>query len=68
MLKATTMYLPEDVHKALRMEAFSRGMSMTDLVRQLVEDHLRKAGHDLAPQAEPIRPGPKRTSSPKAQK
>lgn len=68
VLKATNVYLPEDVHKALRMEAFEQGVSMTELVRQLIEDYLRKAGRKLATPSERIRPGPKRTSPTKTRK
>jgi len=46
-LKPTTIYLPPDLHKALRIEAIERGMSMTELARQVLEEHLRKAGHRL---------------------
>lgn len=52
-LKPTTIYLPEDLHKALRIEAIERGMSMTELARQVLEDHIRKAGYKVKRHAVP---------------
>jgi plasmid stability protein len=53
--KATTIYLPEDLHKALRIEAIKEGISMTELARRVLEDYLRKAGHRLKRHAAPTR-------------
>lgn len=53
VLKPTTIYLPLDLHKALRIEAIEQGMSMTELARQVLEEHLRKAGHKVKRHAAP---------------
>lgn len=52
-LKPTTIYLPEDLHKALRIEAIEQGTSMTELARQILEDHIRKAGYKVKQHAAP---------------
>lgn len=52
-LKPTTIYLPADLHKALRFEAIEQGMSMTELARQVLEEHLRKAGYKVKRHAAP---------------
>ncbi len=36
------VYLPEEVHKALRHTAIDAGKSATALVRELIEEHLAK--------------------------
>ena len=43
-MKHTSLYLEDDAHKALRMEALEQGVTMTELLRQLVDEHLRKMG------------------------
>lgn len=53
VLRPTTIYLPDDLHKALRIEAIERGMSMTELARQVLEDHIRKAGYKVKQHAVP---------------
>lgn len=58
-LKATTIYLRGEVHKALRMEALEQGITMAELVRRLIEGHLRDLGYRLRKQTAAIRPGPK---------
>ena len=61
-LKATTIYLRPAVLKALRREALEQGVTMAELVRRVVEAHLREAGHRLPKQREAIRPGPRTKS------
>jgi hypothetical protein len=39
-VQRTQIYLPEADHAALRGEAKRRGWSLTELIRQLVRDHL----------------------------
>lgn len=46
-MRPTTIYLPDDALKALKLEAIERGISMTELARQVLEEHLRKAGYRL---------------------
>lgn len=46
-LKATTIYLPPDMHKALRLEAIEQGISMTELARVVIEAFLKKAGRQI---------------------
>lgn len=46
-MRITTIYLPEDAHMALRIEALKRGVSMTEIARQVLEEFLRKAGYRL---------------------
>ncbi len=36
------IYLPEDVHKALRHAAIDKGRSATDIIRELVKEYLAK--------------------------
>ncbi len=36
------IYLPEDVHKALRHAAIDEGRSATDITRELVKEYLAK--------------------------
>ncbi len=36
------VYLPEDVHKALRHAAIDQGRSATDIIRELVKGYLTK--------------------------
>ena len=36
------VYLPEDVHKALRHAAIDEGRSATDIIRELVKEYLAK--------------------------
>jgi len=36
------VYLPEDVHRALRHAAIDEGRSATDIIRELVKDYLVK--------------------------
>ena len=36
------IYLPEDVHKALRHAAIDEGQSATDIIRELVRQYLAK--------------------------
>ncbi len=36
------VYLPEDVHKALRHAAIDEGRSATDIIRELVKQYLAK--------------------------
>ena len=38
------VYLPEEVHKALRHAAIDEGRSATDIIRELVKEYLRKQG------------------------
>ncbi len=47
------MYLPPELHKALRIEAIEKGGSMTELARQVLEVHLKKAGHRVKRHAAP---------------
>ena len=41
---AMPVYLPEDVHKALRHAAIEEGRSATDIIRELVKEYLSKKG------------------------
>lgn len=52
-MKATTIYLPDDALKALKIEAIEQGISMTELARRVLEEHLRKAGYRLKRHAAP---------------
>ncbi len=36
------VYLPEEVHKALRHAAIDEGRSATDIIRELVKEYLAK--------------------------
>lgn len=54
-MKSTTMYLPDEVLKALKIEAIVKGVSMTELARQVLEEHLRKAGYRLKRHRAPTR-------------
>ncbi len=36
------IYLPEDVHKALRHAAIDEGRSATDIIREMVKEYLAK--------------------------
>ncbi len=36
------VYLPEDLHKALRHAAIDEGRSATDIIRELVKEYLTK--------------------------
>ena len=36
------VYLPEDLHRALRHAAIDEGRSATDIIRELVKDYLAK--------------------------
>ncbi len=36
------VYLPEEVHKALRHAAIDEGRSATDIIRELVKEYLGK--------------------------
>ncbi len=36
------VYLPEDVHRALRHAAIDEGRSATDIIRELVKEYLAK--------------------------
>ena len=38
------MYLPAGHHRALRREARAKGISLTELVRRLVADHVEAGG------------------------
>jgi plasmid stability protein len=38
------IYLPEEVHKTLRITAIEEGRSATALVRELIEGYLTKRG------------------------
>lgn len=38
------IYLPEEVHKTLRIQAIEEGRSATAVVRELIEDYLAKRG------------------------
>ncbi|MBI5481020.1 MAG: hypothetical protein HY906_19335 [Deltaproteobacteria bacterium] len=40
----TQVYLPPGHHRALRREARERGISLTELVRRLVADHVEARG------------------------
>lgn len=60
-MKHTSLYLDDEIHKALRKEAIEHGIAMTELIRRLVEDHLRKAGYNVSRRGEPPRPGRKQT-------
>lgn len=44
-VKQTTIYLPDDAHLALRMAALKKGIAMTELARQILLTHLKKAGY-----------------------
>lgn len=54
-VKSTTIYLPDDAHRALRIEAIDQGVSMTELARQVLEEYLRKAGHRVKRHEVPTR-------------
>ncbi len=41
-MMAMPVYLPEDVHKALRHAAIEEGRPATDIIRELVKEYLSK--------------------------
>ena len=41
-LKRTQIYLEPEQHRSLKREARERGISLAELLRQIVEDYLRK--------------------------
>ncbi len=41
-MKRTTIYLPDDVHRALRREALERDLSMAQVIRQMSELYLKR--------------------------
>jgi len=41
-LKRTQVYLEPEQHRVLKREAAERGISLAELLRRIVEDHLRK--------------------------
>ncbi len=38
------VYLPEDIHKALRHAAIEEGRPATDIIRELIKEYLSKKG------------------------
>lgn len=41
-LKRTQIYLEPEQHQALKREAAEKGISLAELLRRIVEDHLRE--------------------------
>lgn len=40
-LKRTTIFLPEELHKKLKIEAANRGVSMTEIIIESVEKYIK---------------------------
>ena len=40
--KKTMIYLDESMHQAVKYRAMTAGMSMSDLIRQIIAEHLPK--------------------------
>ncbi|MBI3891254.1 MAG: ribbon-helix-helix protein, CopG family [Candidatus Wallbacteria bacterium] len=41
-MKRTTVYLPDDIHRALRREALDRDLTMAEVIRRVSEFYLKR--------------------------